>query len=189
MKRILILSLSILLFFACKNNTSNNDISADSVYHLPSQWENQTGQKMKMADLKGKVVVMVMIYSTCKTACPILTSEMGEIASRLADVSPKDIRFVMVSIDPQTDTPERMTAYLKKNNFSGEQWLFLRSSEDETRELANVLSVKYKEISPVDFSHSNIISVFSKNGTLAFQKEGLGIDVEGTVSEVRKQLQ
>ncbi|MCC6516991.1 MAG: SCO family protein, partial [Chitinophagales bacterium] len=117
MKRVLILSLSILLFFACKNNTSSNDISADSVYHLPSQWENQAGQKMKMADLKGKVVVMVMIYSTCKTACPILTSEMGEIASRLADVSPKDIRFVMVSIDPQTDTPERMTAYLKKNNF------------------------------------------------------------------------
>ena len=49
--------------------------------------------------------------------------------------------------------------------------------------------MKYKQISPVDFSHSNIISVFAKDGTLAYQREGLDIDVEPTVQEIKKQLE
>ncbi len=40
---------------------------------------------------------------------------------------------------------------------------------------AAVLAVNYKKISPIDFSHSNIISVFNAEGELAFQQEGLGV--------------
>lgn len=163
-------------------------IPENSVYNLKSEWENQDGKKMHLSDLKDKVVVLVMIYTTCKTACPILTAEMGKIAKTIGEVDPTKIRYVLVSIDPEHDTPEQMKAYLKTNHFEGEKWLFLRSSEENTQELANALAVKYKEISPVDFSHSNIISVFAPNGALAFQKEGLAIDIDGTVNEVKKQL-
>ena len=64
----------------------------------------------------------------------------------------------------------------------------MRSNEEQTREFAAVLAVNYKQISPVDFSHSNIISVFNKKGELVSQQEGLGIDYEKTVTEVKKQL-
>ena len=49
-------------------------------------------------------------------------------------------------------------------------WFFLRSSEENTREFAAVLAVNYKKISPIDFLHSNIISVFNPKGELVFLK-------------------
>ncbi len=69
------------------------------------------------------------------------------------------------------------------------QWTFIRSNEDDTRELANVMAVKYKEISPIEFSHSNIISVYSKKGTLAYQKEGLDSGDDDLVKEIKKQIE
>ena len=52
------------------------------------------------------------------------------------------------------------------------------------REFANVLAVKYKEISPIDFSHSNIISVFNPEGELIHQQEGLGVDNNETIAKI-----
>jgi protein SCO1/2 len=65
-------------------------------------------------------------------------------------------------------------------------WVFLRSNEADTQEFANVLAMKYKKISPVDFSHSNIISIFNKEGKLIMQEEGLEIDVAKVAGEVNK---
>ena len=64
------------------------------------------------------------------------------------------------------------------------KWLFLRGTEEDTREFAAVLAVNYKEISPMDFSHSNIISVFDQNGEMIHQQEGLGVDNVETVQAI-----
>lgn len=177
-------------FISCskKETDTNTGVVQNSIFQLNSDWQNQDGEKIKLADLNGKTLVMAMIYTSCKTACPRLTAEMKDIESSLGNYDPKKVRLVLVSIDPEVDTPEKMKAYLKQNGFEGEQWLFLRGDESSTREFANVLSVKYKQISPIDFSHSNIISVFSDQGVLTFQKEGLNSDVNEIATEVKKQL-
>jgi protein SCO1/2 len=46
--------------------------------------------------------------------------------------------------------------------------------------------VKYKEISPMDFSHSNIISVFDQKGVLLHQQVGLGVNNKETVETIIK---
>ena len=71
----------------------------------------------------------------------------------------------------------------------GNQWLFLRSSEENTREFAAVLAVNYKKIAPLDFSHSNIISVFNADGELAYQQEGLGVNSDQTVEKITEEAQ
>ena len=68
----------------------------------------------------------------------------------------------------------------------GDQWVFLRGSLGDTREFAAVLAVNYKEISPLDFSHSNIITVFNQEGELYHQKEGLGIDSNETIEKIKE---
>lgn len=187
MKRI-ILALTIgLLMLSCADKTKE-ELPDDSVYHLTSEWEDQNGNTIKLNQLKGDAVVMVMIYTSCKTACPRLTADMNTISQKLNKRNAKNLKYVFVSIDPEKDTPEKMKQYLMTYGFTGEEWLFLRSSADNTRELANVLAVKYKEISPLDFSHSNIISVFNKKGHLAYQKEGFNNDIDGTVKQIKKQL-
>lgn len=174
------------LFVSCQ--TKNVEISPDSLYNVDIQWEQQDGERVTFSDFQGKVLVTAMIFTSCKTACPILTGEMKGIYQRVGKVDPDKIQYMLISIDPETDTPEVMKAYLNSNDFTGKEWVFIRGTEEETRQIANLMAVKYKEISPVDFSHSNIISVYDKKGVLAYQKEGLDSNSDEIVSEIKKQL-
>ena len=162
-------------------------ISDLSIYNLPSEWTNQNGQNIEMKDLKGKVLVMVMIYTSCKAACPRLVADMRNIESRLPKKIKNNVQLVLISIDPKVDTPERLKSFSIDNKMDGNQWLFLRSSEENTREFAAVLSVNYKKISPLDFSHSNLISVFNTQGELVYQQEGLGVNSDETVKKITEE--
>uniref|UniRef100_UPI00345BF4E6 SCO family protein n=1 Tax=uncultured Paraglaciecola sp. TaxID=1765024 RepID=UPI00345BF4E6 len=85
---------------------------------------------------------------------------------------------------PETDTPTRLKAFAKENLMDDEHWIFLQGTKTSVREFANVLAVKYKQISPLDFSHSNIITVFNPAGELVHQQEGLGVDNKETISKI-----
>lgn len=172
----------------CSCQQKSNDISPDSIYNVNIQWEQQDGKRVTFSDYQGKVLVTAMIFTSCKTACPKLTAEMKAISQKVGQVNPGKIQYMLISIDPETDTPKVMKAYLDANKFGGKEWTFIRGTEDETRKIANIMAVKYKEISPVEFSHSNIISVYDKKGVLAYQKEGLNVNTDATVNEIKKQL-
>ncbi len=165
---------------------SDSGISEESIFNLTSTWHTEEDETIQLKDLKGKTLVMVMIYTSCKAACPRLVADMRNIEAQIPDDKIKDIQFVLVSIDPKTDTPTRLKAYAKENLMDDEQWMFLQGTESGVREFANVLSVKYKEISPIDFSHSNIISVFNSQGELMYQQEGLGVNNEETIATILK---
>ena len=74
-------------------------------------------------------------------------------------------------------------------SLEGNQWLFLRSTEENTREFAAVLAVNYKKITPLDFSHSNIISVFNSDGELTYQQEGLGVNSDQTIEKITEEAE
>ena len=170
-----------------ENLEKKDSISDLSIYNLPSEWTNQNGKNIEMKDLKGKVLVMVMIYTSCKAACPRLVADMRNIESRLPKKIKNKVDLVLISIDPEVDTPERLKAFAIENQMDSSQWMFLRSSEENTREFAAVLSVNYKKISPLDFSHSNLISVFNTQGELVYQQEGLGINSDATVKKITQE--
>lgn len=159
-------------------------IPETSIFNLSSTWHTEEGEAVQLEDLKGKTLVMVMIYISCKAACPRLVADMRNIEAEIPNEKIKNIQFVMVSIDPETDTPERLKAFAIENEMDDLQWMFLQGTESGVREFANVLSVKYKEISPIDFSHSNIISVFNAEGELKHQQEGLGADNKETLATI-----
>lgn len=167
-----------------ENEPSSNKISDLSIFNLTSTWTTQNGKELHLKDLKGEVLVMVMVYTTCKSACPRLVADMRNIKERLSETTKQNIKMVFVSIDPKTDTPERLKAFAKENQMDEEPWLFLRSTEDNTREFAAVMAVNYKQISPLDFSHSNIISVFNDSGEMVFQQEGLGVNSDATIQHI-----
>ena len=165
-------------------NTQNTKISDMSIYNLPSHWTTQDGEEIELKELQGKVLAMVMIYTSCQAACPRLVADMRNIEKQIPNDKKNNVQYVFVSIDPKTDTPDRLTAFAKENEMEDDRWLFLRGTEEDTREFAAVLAVNYKRISPMDFSHSNIISVFDQGGELAHQQEGLGVDNKETVQAI-----
>ncbi len=193
----LLLSIATLVLFACstselgdsaidseKGISSPEEISELSIYNLPSTWTSQDNDQIVLKELNGKVLVMVMIYTSCKAACPRLVADMRRIKDQIPPELLSDIQMILVSIDPETDTPERLKSFAIENHMNEEPWLFLRGSMESVRDFANVLAVKYKKISPLDFSHSNIISVFNEKGELAHQQEGLGVDNKETIAKI-----
>lgn len=170
-------------------NTVNKPISDLSIYNLPSKWTNQNGENIEMKELKGKVLVMVMIYTSCKSACPRLVADMRDIEEHLPANIKNNVKLVLVSIDPVVDTPKRLKSFAIENKMDSEQWVFLRSTEENTREFAAVLAVNYKKIAPLEFSHSNIISVFNSEGELAYQQEGLGVSSDETIKKITEEAQ
>ena len=194
MKKLLLLSISILILFSsCSTNDEQKgpaqvpetkEISDLSIYNLPSLWTSQDNQEIELKTLRGDVLVMVMIYTSCKAACPRLVADMRDIESKIPKGKKENVKLILLSIDPETDTPERLKAFAQENQMDKEPWLFLRGSEADTREFAAVLAVNYKKISPLDFSHSNIISVFNQEGELIHQQEGLGVNNESTIQKI-----
>ncbi|WP_343618528.1 SCO family protein [Flavobacterium sp.] len=166
---------------------TKKEISDLSIYNLPSKWTTQNGKDIELKSLRGNVLVMVMIYTSCKAACPRLVADMRDIESKLDKKTKQNVKLILVSIDPKTDTPERLKSFAIENHMNQEPWTFLRSSEENTREFAAVLAVNYKQISPIDFSHSNIISVFNPEGELIFQQEGLGVNNEKTIEVINQE--
>jgi protein SCO1/2 len=128
--------------------------------------------------------VVVMIYTTCKAACPRLAADMRNIEAKIPKEYKNEVSYILVSIDPKTDIPEKLKQFAIENYMDENQWTFLQGTEIGVREFANVLAVKYKEISPLDFSHTNIISVFNPQGELVHQQEGLGVDNKETIKRI-----
>ena len=176
MKNVILVLFSAILFLSCSQKQEEKSAAPEkttgSIFVLDSKWQNQDGQELQLKDLKGKNLVVVMIFTSCKTACPILVADMRKIASKIEPKKLKETTMLLISIDPENDTPEVLKAYAKEQKMEGEPWMFLRSDKESVRELANVLAVKYKKISPIVFSHSNIITVFNKNGEMVNQVEG-----------------
>lgn len=194
-KSILLLFSVLMIVFSLEScrkkeaEVKDKPISDLSIYNLPSKWTNQNGKDIEMKDLRGKVLVMVMIYTSCKAACPRLVADMRNIESRLPEKIKKNVTLVLISIDPEVDTPKRLKEFAIANKMDSDQWEFLRSTEENTREFAAVLAVNYKKISPLDFSHSNIISVFNAEGELAYQQEGLGVNSDETIKKITEEAE
>lgn len=184
--------LALLVLLSCSRKDPNatvnfpesEDLDEMSIYQLPAVWNTQRGDQIEFKDLQGETLVMVMIYTSCRTACPRLVADMRGIEGAVNAKSSDPVKYILVSIDPKKDTPERLFSFAKENGMEDDQWVFLQGTEESTRDFANILAVKYKEISPMDFSHSNIISVFDKKGVLKYQKEGLGLENQDIVEQI-----
>src|SRR5438309_11427206 len=67
----------------------------------------QDGKKVKFYDdlVRGKIVVIVLIYTHCADSCPLETARLAQVKQILGDAVGKDICFYSISIDPNQDTP------------------------------------------------------------------------------------
>jgi protein SCO1/2 len=74
----------------------------------------QSGANVPFDDLvRGRVVAINFIFTSCTTVCPIMGTHFARVQSLLGDRA-KDVLLVSVSIDPTTDTPERLAAWSKQ---------------------------------------------------------------------------
>lgn len=160
--------------------------SGQSIYNAGSIWLNRHGEEVPLQNLQGKIQVVAMVYTYCEFACPRILADMKHIKSSLSEEELKNTNFVIVSIDPERDTPDRLNSFAEENNLEPENWTLLSGDSGDILELAALLGVKYKRISDSDFSHSNIITVLNREGEVAHRQEKIGDQPTNTIHVIKK---
>jgi protein SCO1 len=61
--------------------------------------------------VKDRVAALSFIFTTCTTICPVIGANLGRLQTELGPALGRDIALISVSVDPVTDTPERMKAW------------------------------------------------------------------------------
>ncbi len=85
---------------------STSTISEESIFNLTSKWKTEEGNEIELAELKGKVLVMVMIYTTCKVACPRLVADMSAIANQVPKDRNRKYSTFWSALIPKTTRPK-----------------------------------------------------------------------------------
>jgi protein SCO1/2 len=90
------------------------------------------GKTVRLYDdlLRGKVVAINFIYTSCGDVCPLDTAQMRQVHTLLGDRVGKDIHMYSISVDPENDTPEALRRYMRTFDV-GKGWTFLTGKKED----------------------------------------------------------
>lgn len=126
-----------------------------------------TGERASLRDFEDKVVVLYFGYTFCPDVCPTTLSTIKKAVDKLGDKS-DDVQVIMVSVDPERDSPELLRDYL---SFFDDRFLGMTGTETEVAEVATVYGVFFQaEEGTVDtgylVSHTANLMVVDREGYL-----------------------
>jgi protein SCO1/2 len=147
----------------------------------------QSGETLRLSDLRGKAVVLTFIYTRCPLPefCPLMDRRFGELALGLAVRGDEadDVRLLSVSFDPEHDTPEVLRAHAAKVGARPPLWTVAVASHDELRRVAGPLGLTYGATGD-QVIHSLSTAVIGPDGRLARLWRGR----DWTTGDVRRLL-
>lgn len=102
---------------------------------------DQYGEDFTLRQLEGKTVFVYFGYTNCPDFCPATLAEWREVKASLGDDA-EDVEFVMITVDPERDTPERMKEYL---GFWDPEFWGISMSPEDTKQVASEWGVQYSQ--------------------------------------------
>jgi protein SCO1/2 len=94
---------------------------------------DQDGKAVRRSDLKGKVLLVSFVFTTCNGTCPATTHRMEKVqgALRSAGLLKKGrVRLVSITLDPQRDTPAVLRRYMQLYDADPASWSFLTGPKE-----------------------------------------------------------
>lgn len=88
--------------------------------------------------IKGKTIAINFIFTNCTTICPPLAATFARVQKEMGEKVGKDVHFISISVDPVTDTPERLKAWGARFK-AGAGWTFVTGSKPQIDKLLNAL--------------------------------------------------
>jgi protein SCO1/2 len=126
-------SIALLLFCTLSLFGSNQAAAAPGARYYPNvPLINQDGQTLHFYDdvIKGKVVTINFIFTSCGNSCPLETAKLREVQKMLGEHAGKNVFMYSITVDPDRDTPEVLKTYMKKFNV-GPGWQFLTGKKKD----------------------------------------------------------
>lgn len=128
---------------------------------------SSNGQRVSLDDFRGKLVVLYFGYTFCPDVCPATLVEIAGAMNILGEDA-KKVQAIMVSVDPERDTPEQLAEYVAHfdPNFLG-----VTGTPEEIAELATLYGIYYEkhegsEASGYLIDHTATVMVIDQEGYL-----------------------
>jgi cytochrome oxidase Cu insertion factor (SCO1/SenC/PrrC family) len=96
---------------------------------LPLLTQDGTPVRFYNDVLRGKLVLISFIYTSCTDICPILMHNLVDVQEKLGDRFGKDVFFVSITVDPEDDTPEELKKYAQRYE-ARPGWTFLTGKKE-----------------------------------------------------------
>jgi protein SCO1/2 len=147
-----------------------------------------TGERLALADLRGKVLAVTFIYASCADTCPLLTAKMVMVQRLLgADFGPR-IGFVSITVDPEVDTPEALRRYAKAQGATADGWNLLTGTQSEINDVLRRYGVFARKNPRGDVDHLFLTSLIDRKGALRVQYLGVRFDPAEMQADLQKLL-
>lgn len=171
-KRTLVAFLIVSLLLAgCSTATRSPDRPGTSgLYDTAWEWTDDAGRAVRLQDLRGQTVVLSAIYTACAGTCPLTLGRMKTLAQTLREQG-RRAHFVLVTLDPADDTPERLAAYRAQRRLDPAQWSLLRGDNDTTSAFARRLSM-HRIVDSGHLLHVSRTLIIGTDGTLLRALDG-----------------
>lgn len=121
-----------------------------------------TGEPLQLSDLQGKVVVLFFGYTYCPDICPTTLNDLAKMAEELGPRRMQNVQVVLVSVDPERDTPEQLATYLQHFD---PRFLGVTGDLAEIQRIATQFGIffeKHDDTGLVD--HSGSLTVIDRKG-------------------------
>jgi protein SCO1 len=138
--------------------------------------DSSQGARITLAELRGKVLALSFIFTTCTDRCPILTAKLAEIARTLGSDFDKRYAFVAISVDPLNDTPARLQDYAVAHGVDGPGWVFLTGAPGPIGEVVRRYGAYAKRNDGGGVDHLFLTSLVDRSGMLRVQYLGTRFD-------------
>jgi protein SCO1 len=131
---------------------------------------NALAGSFQSAQLKGSVWLAYFFFTSCAGPCPAMNARIASLQKNFTD---KNVRFVGVSVDPDTDTPQALNAYGKRYNADWSRWQMVQMPIDSVKSIAvqGFLLAQGAEDDPN--LHSTRIVLVDKRGMIRGYFDGL----------------
>jgi protein SCO1/2 len=147
-----------------------------------------TGERIALADLRGKVLAVTFIFTSCSDTCPLLTAKMAEVQRRLGADFGARVGFVSVTVDPANDTPERLREYAGRFGADVPGWSFATGSPAQIEDVVRRYGAFAKKTDRGDLEHLTLTSLIDARGRLRVQYLGWRFDAREMLADLRALL-
>jgi protein SCO1/2 len=138
---------------------------------------DRTGKSVRLADYRGKPLVISVIYTSCYHICPTTTQHLAKVVKEARTALGADsFRVVTIGFDTAKDTPEAMRVFAVQQGADLDGWEFLSTDAASMERLAKNIGFLYFP-SPKGFDHLMLATLVDADGKIVRQVYGMTFEM------------
>jgi protein SCO1/2 len=139
---------------------------------------DQDAQPISLAALRGRIVLLDFIYTSCPGPCPILTGLHQKVRDGLSPEQRARVQIVSITLDPERDTPEALRAYASARRIDTQGWSFVTGKTADVDAVAHAYGVGSVRKPSGEIEHTVATFLIDRYGRIARRYLGTAHDPE-----------